>query len=80
MRKSLVAISFIFLGFNSLIAADAPAPQEKPALPVQTFTVVNKVQTTNKVFPSNVIPIKLPFECQCLLYIQKNPIKHLLNI
>ena len=54
MRKSLVAISFIFLGFNSLIAADAPAnaPQEKPALPVQAFTVVNKTQTTNKVYPS----------------------------
>ena len=51
-KKSLVAISFIFLGFNGLIAADAPAPQEKPALPVQIFTVVNKIQTTNKVFPS----------------------------
>ena len=54
MRKSLVAISFIFLGFNTLIAADAPAsaPQEKPAIPVQAFTVVNKTQTTNKIYPT----------------------------
>ena len=52
MRKSLVAISFILLGFNSLMAEDAP--QEKPALPVQAFTVVNKVQTTSKVYPSIV--------------------------
>ena len=54
MRKSLVAISFIFLGFNTLIAADAPAsaPQEKPAIPVQAFTVVNKTKTTNKIYPT----------------------------
>ena len=52
-KKSIIVATFILLGFNNLMAENT-APQEKPALPVQAFTVVNKVQTTNKIYPSIV--------------------------
>ena len=48
IKKSLVAISFLFLGFNSLIADEAKAP----GLPVQTFTITKQNNTTNKTYPT----------------------------
>ena len=52
IKKSLVAISFLFLGFNSLIADEAKAPNEAPGLPVQTFTITKQNNTTNKTYPT----------------------------
>ncbi|MCG3688319.1 efflux RND transporter periplasmic adaptor subunit [Aliarcobacter butzleri] len=52
IKKSLVAISFLFLGFNSLIADEVKAPNEAPGLPVQTFTITKQNNTTNKTYPT----------------------------
>ncbi len=49
MRKSIVAMSFIFLGLNALNAEDKP---QAPALPVEAFKIENKISTTNKSYPS----------------------------
>ncbi|RBQ27995.1 efflux RND transporter periplasmic adaptor subunit [Aliarcobacter vitoriensis] len=46
IRKSLVSISFLLLGFNSLMA------NETPALPVNTFTVKTENNTTSKTYPT----------------------------
>lgn len=51
MRKSIVAIAFIFLGFNTLNAEDKP---QVPPLPVEAFKIENKVATTTKIYPSIV--------------------------
>ncbi|MFW2569147.1 hypothetical protein ACN5PA_10730, partial [Aliarcobacter butzleri] len=52
IKKSLVAISFLFLGFNSLIADEVKAPNEAPGLHVQTFTITKQNNTTNKTYPT----------------------------
>ncbi|RXK12743.1 efflux transporter periplasmic adaptor subunit [Halarcobacter mediterraneus] len=46
IKKSLGLISFLLLGFNNLMANEAPA------LPVQTFKVVKENNTTNKTYPT----------------------------
>ena len=45
MKKSIVAIAFIFLGFNTLNAEDKP---QLPPLPVETFKIANKNSNNNK--------------------------------
>ena len=52
IKKSLVAISFLFLGFNGLIANETKTASEAPALPVQTFTITKQDNTTNKTYPT----------------------------
>ena len=49
MKKSIVAIAFIFLGLNTLNAEDKP---QLPPLPVETFKIANKTATTIKTYPS----------------------------
>ena len=49
MRKSIVAISFIFLGLNTLNAEEKP---QLPPLPVEVFKIENKISTTTKTYPS----------------------------
>ncbi|QKF58913.1 efflux RND transporter periplasmic adaptor subunit [Aliarcobacter lanthieri] len=46
IKKSLISISFLLLGFNNLIANEAPA------LPVKTFTVKAEDNTTSKTYPT----------------------------
>ena len=52
IKKSLFAISFLFLGFNGLIANETKTASEAPALPVQTFTITKQDNTTNKTYPT----------------------------
>ena len=49
MRKSIIAIAFIFLGLNTLNAEEKP---QLPPLPVETFKIENKISTTTKTYPS----------------------------
>ena len=49
MRKSIVAMAFIFLGLNTLNAEEKP---QTPALPVETFKIENNISTTIKTYPS----------------------------
>ena len=48
-KKSIVAISFIFLGLNTLNAEEKP---QLPPLPVEVFKIENKISTTTKTYPS----------------------------
>lgn len=48
-KKTLVAMSIVFLGLSSLNAQEA---QEKPALPVQAFKIENKTSNIDKSYPS----------------------------
>lgn len=50
MRKSIIAIVFIFLGLNTLNAAETKAAEQAPGLPVQTFVVTKQENTTNKTY------------------------------
>ncbi|QKF77030.1 efflux RND transporter periplasmic adaptor subunit [Arcobacter defluvii] len=52
IKKSLVAISFLFLGYNGLIAEETKVATEAPALPVQTFKIVKENNTTSKTYPT----------------------------
>ena len=52
MRKSIIAIAFIFLGLNTLNAEETKVVAEAPALPVQTFTVTKQENTTSKTYPT----------------------------
>ena len=49
MRKSIIAIAFIFLGLNTLNAEEKP---QLPPLPVEIFKIENKISTTIKTYPS----------------------------
>ncbi|MFA6741411.1 MAG: efflux RND transporter periplasmic adaptor subunit [Arcobacteraceae bacterium] len=49
MRKSIIAITFIFLGLNTLNAEEKP---QLPPLPVEIFKIENKISTTIKTYPS----------------------------
>lgn len=49
MRKSIIAITFIFLGLNTLNAEEKP---QFPSLPVEIFKIENKISTTIKTYPS----------------------------
>lgn len=51
MKKSIVAMAFIFLGLNTLNAEDKP---QLPPLPVETFKIANKIATTIKTYPSMI--------------------------
>lgn len=51
IKRSLVAISFLFLGFNTLIAEESKTAQT-PGLPVQTFKIVKQDNTTSKTYPT----------------------------
>ena len=48
-KKSIVAITFVFLGLNTLNAEEKP---QLPPLPVEVFKVENKTSTTIKTYPS----------------------------
>ena len=49
MKKSIVAMAFVFLGLNTLNAEEKP---QLPPLPVEVFKVENKISTTTKTYPS----------------------------
>ena len=48
-KKTLVAMSIIFMGISSLHAQEA---QVNPGLPVEVFKIENKISTTVKTYPS----------------------------
>ena len=48
-KKTLVAMSIIFMGLSSLHAQEA---QANPGLPVEVFKIENKISTTVKTYPS----------------------------
>lgn len=52
MRKSIIAIAFIFLGLNTLNAEEAKVAEQTPGLPVQTFVVTKQENTTSKTYPT----------------------------
>ncbi len=52
IKKSLVAISFLFLGYNGLIAEETKTTTEAPALPVQTFKTSKQDNITSKTYPT----------------------------
>ncbi|MDD2888025.1 MAG: efflux RND transporter periplasmic adaptor subunit [Aliarcobacter sp.] len=52
MKKSIIAIAFIFLGLNTLNAEETKVAGQTPGLPVQTFVVTKQENTTNKTYPT----------------------------